>query len=181
MARGWEDWARFLAQRRRFLSPDNGSRLYGQVCFSPTLSFLGRADLRGNLGMFRFSGWVGALMLLGSGCGLLQGQTVATGAGFSEEKTADGYRGIWYSNQPTGDEYVYKYSGGFATYPQQHAPIAIYSARAGKTFFCYGGRSVGKRTSFRSWLRTSTTRREWCRGPQLSSGRRRTMRMITRR
>ena len=38
----------------------------------------------------------------------------------------DGYRGIWYFNQPTQDEYRYKYSGGFATYPQQHAPIAIY-------------------------------------------------------
>jgi hypothetical protein len=56
---------------------------------------------------------------------------------------ADGYRGIWYSNQPTGDEYRYKYSGGFATYPQQHVPIAIYSAAANKTFFVYGG-STGK-------------------------------------
>ncbi len=55
----------------------------------------------------------------------------------------DGYRGIWYSNQPTGDEYKYKYSGGFATYPQQQEPIAIYSRAANKTFFCYGG-STGK-------------------------------------
>lgn len=55
----------------------------------------------------------------------------------------DGYRGIWYSNQATGDEYRYKYSGGFATYPQQHVPIAIYSAAANKTFFCYGG-TTGK-------------------------------------
>jgi hypothetical protein len=51
----------------------------------------------------------------------------------------DGYRGIWYSNQPTKDEYKFKYSGGMATYPQQHAPIAIYSKAANKTFFCYGG------------------------------------------
>lgn len=58
-------------------------------------------------------------------------------------KRADGYRGIWYSNQATGDEYRYKYSGGFATYPQQHVPIAIYSKAANKTFFCYGG-STGK-------------------------------------
>jgi hypothetical protein len=58
-------------------------------------------------------------------------------------KTADGYRGIWYSNQPTGDEYRYKYSGGLGTYPQQHAPIAVYSGAANKTFFCYGG-STGK-------------------------------------
>jgi hypothetical protein len=56
---------------------------------------------------------------------------------------ADGYRGIWYMNQPTGDEYRYKYSGGYATYPQQHMPIAIYSAAANKTFFVYGG-STGK-------------------------------------
>jgi hypothetical protein len=41
---------------------------------------------------------------------------------------ADGYRGIWYMNQPLKDEYRFKYSGGFATYPQQHTPIAIYVA-----------------------------------------------------
>ena len=56
----------------------------------------------------------------------------------------DGYRGIWYMNQPSNDQYVYKYSGGFATYPQQHAPIAIYSKEAAKTFFCYGGTVKGK-------------------------------------
>jgi hypothetical protein len=52
---------------------------------------------------------------------------------------ADGYRGIWYMNQPTGDRHEYKYSGGLGTYPQQHTPIAIYSRKANKTFFCYGG------------------------------------------
>ena len=51
----------------------------------------------------------------------------------------DGYRGIWYYNQPTKDEYKFKYSGGMATYPQQHVPLAIYSPQANKTFFCYGG------------------------------------------
>ena len=51
----------------------------------------------------------------------------------------DGYRGIWYYNQPTKDEYKFKYSGGFATYPQQHAPIAIYCQEVEKTFFVYGG------------------------------------------
>ena len=54
-------------------------------------------------------------------------------------QTDDGYRGIWYYNQPTKDEYKYKYSGGFATYPQQHAPIAIYCKEVDKTFFVYGG------------------------------------------
>lgn len=53
--------------------------------------------------------------------------------------TDDGYHGIWYYNQPSKDEYKYKYSGGFATYPQQHAPIAIYSKEVNKTFFVYGG------------------------------------------
>jgi hypothetical protein len=56
----------------------------------------------------------------------------------------NGYRGIWYYNQPSGDEFVYKYSGGFATYPQQHIPIAYYSPQANKTFFCYGGTVPGK-------------------------------------
>src|SRR3954454_16835781 len=51
----------------------------------------------------------------------------------------DGYRGIWYYNQSTKDEYKYKYSGGFATYPQQHSPIAIHCKEVDKTFFVYGG------------------------------------------
>ena len=56
----------------------------------------------------------------------------------------DGYRGIWYANQPSKDEYRYKYSGGFATYPQQMLPYAYYAKEADKTFFCYGGRSKEK-------------------------------------
>lgn len=38
----------------------------------------------------------------------------------------DGYRGIWYHDQPSGDCYRFKYSGGFATYPQQIAPFAVH-------------------------------------------------------
>ncbi|MBL8211469.1 MAG: hypothetical protein JNK87_12185, partial [Bryobacterales bacterium] len=52
---------------------------------------------------------------------------------------ADGYRGIWYMNQPTKDQHRYKYSGGFGTYPQQHVPIAIHVASQQKTFFVFGG------------------------------------------
>ncbi len=59
---------------------------------------------------------------------------------------ADGYLGIWYMNQPSKDEYKYKYSGGFATYPQQHHPIAVYSEEANKTFFVFGGRPREKNT-----------------------------------
>ena len=51
----------------------------------------------------------------------------------------DGYRGIWYYNQPSGDEYVYKYSGGMGTYCAKHKPFAWYVPEASKTFFCYGG------------------------------------------
>lgn len=51
----------------------------------------------------------------------------------------DGYRGIWYMNQPVATEHRYKYSGGFATYPQWHLPIAVYSEKARKTFFVLGG------------------------------------------
>lgn len=52
---------------------------------------------------------------------------------------ADGYRGIWYMNQPSGDEYVYKYSGGLGTYCAKHRPFAIHCPSVNKTFFCYGG------------------------------------------
>jgi hypothetical protein len=52
---------------------------------------------------------------------------------------ADGYRGIWYMNQPSNDEYVYKYSGGLGTYCAKHKPFAIYCKEVDKTFFCYGG------------------------------------------
>lgn len=56
-----------------------------------------------------------------------------------DAEPVDAYRGIWYSNQATNDEYRYKYSGGLGTYPQQHAPIAIYSPEVNRTYFCYGG------------------------------------------
>lgn len=51
----------------------------------------------------------------------------------------DGYRGIWYMNERVGGEYVYKYSGGFATYPQWHAPIAVHAPAVETTFFVIGG------------------------------------------
>ncbi len=56
-----------------------------------------------------------------------------------ETKPDTGYRGIWYANQPTGDIYRFKYSGGLGTYPAKHIPVAYYSKEANKTFFVYGG------------------------------------------
>ena len=52
---------------------------------------------------------------------------------------APGYRGIWYSNQPSGDEYAFKYSGGLGTYCADHIPLAVYVPKVNKTFFVYGG------------------------------------------
>ena len=56
----------------------------------------------------------------------------------------NGYRGIWYYNQSSGDEYVYKYSGGLGTYCAKHIPMAHYAAKVNKTFFCYGGTVAGE-------------------------------------
>jgi BNR repeat-containing family member len=56
---------------------------------------------------------------------------------------ADGYRGIWYMNQPSDDEYKYKYSGGMGTYCAKHNPFAVYREEVKKTFFCYGGAPSG--------------------------------------
>jgi len=50
----------------------------------------------------------------------------------------DGYKGIWYSSGPDR-KYGYKFSGGVSTFASRHRPIAIYSPKAGKTFFVYGG------------------------------------------
>jgi len=72
----------------------------------------------------------------------------AMGAEQSTLPTADGYRGIWYSNQPQGDEYVYKYSGGLGTYCAKHRPFAIYRPEVDKTFFCYGGTDEKNSTLF---------------------------------
>ena len=63
---------------------------------------------------------------------------------FCSAQPPAGYNGIWYFNQPSKDQYVYKYSGGFATYPQQQSPIAIYAPAVHKTFFCYGGARPGE-------------------------------------
>jgi hypothetical protein len=50
-----------------------------------------------------------------------------------------GFRGIWYSNEPSDDQYVFKYSGGLGTYPANHYPFSVYVKEVDKTFFCYGG------------------------------------------
>jgi len=57
-----------------------------------------------------------------------------------------GYRGIWYANQETKNEYVYKYSGGLGTYCAKHIPQSIYAPAVNKTFFVFGGTNEARDT-----------------------------------
>jgi len=54
-------------------------------------------------------------------------------------KQLKGFSGIWYANQPSDDEFVYKYGGGLGTYTANHNPLAIYAPEVNCTFFCFGG------------------------------------------
>ena len=45
----------------------------------------------------------------------------------------DGYRGIYYAVSNIGREYVYKYSGGLATYCARHKPFAVYCEKVNKS------------------------------------------------
>lgn len=81
------------------------------------------------------------LLSLGLGNSELRAQTVLT----LNEKD-NGYRGIWYSDQPSGDEYRFKYSGGLGTYPANHYPFSIYVKEVNKTFFCYGATDKEQKT-----------------------------------
>ena len=61
-----------------------------------------------------------------------------SGMASSQQKKADGYKGIWFTlGQFT--EYGDKYSGGLGTYTANHIPVAIYAPEVKKTFFVYGG------------------------------------------
>lgn len=63
---------------------------------------------------------------------------IAAGPAF-EPTPAGGFNGIWYANQKTNNEYVYKYSGGLGTYCAKHIPMAVYAPEVNKTFFVFGG------------------------------------------
>lgn len=72
----------------------------------------------------------------------LDSVAITGGSNDVEVPGAPGFRGIWYSNQPLSgefEEFEYKYSGGFGTYPQQMRPQAYYAAEVDKTFFSFGG------------------------------------------
>jgi hypothetical protein len=59
---------------------------------------------------------------------------------YSQNQKAEGYKGLWSASVKSPD-YGYKYSGGSGTFFSQHRPVAIYSSKARKTFFVYGGTS----------------------------------------
>ena len=65
--------------------------------------------------------------------------------------SADGFYGIWYSNEPQADPYVYKYSGGMGTYTHQTSPLVMYSEEANRTYFVYGGTN-GQANTLRNYI-----------------------------
>ena len=91
-----------------------------------------------------------AHMLTAAVMGVIAGAPIGVGRAEQRETNAmsdtqpkdDGYRGIWSyrGSSLSHDEYVYfHYSGGFATVFAKHIPLAHYSPKANKTFFCYAG------------------------------------------
>ena len=63
----------------------------------------------------------------------------------------DGFRGIWHGQPDFFPEYGPKYGGGLGTYPYQTRPMAVYSAEAHRTFFCWGGTVAGSDPRTRFW------------------------------
>jgi hypothetical protein len=64
--------------------------------------------------------------------------SVATFSQSLSNTKLNGYRPIWFElNQKY--EYGDKYSGALGTYTAKHVPLAIYSEKANKTFFVFGG------------------------------------------
>ncbi|MEX2584805.1 MAG: BNR-4 repeat-containing protein [Balneolaceae bacterium] len=58
----------------------------------------------------------------------------------TEAERLDGYRGIWYADLESEDEYRYVYySGGLGTYTAKHRPMAIHAEEVNRTYFTYGG------------------------------------------
>jgi len=84
---------------------------------------------------FQF-GWFGAV------CTLLFACRVAAQS-FDTPRKIDGYRPIWF-DLGQRSEYGSKYSGGLGTYTAKHHPLAVYAAKAKKTFFVYGGTTSEK-------------------------------------
>jgi len=91
------------------------------------------------------NGWMLALLLSLLAAG---GAPVPASERISPAKTlprAEGFRGIWFADMASEDEYRYVYySGGLGTYTAGHIPMAYYTKEAEKTFFCWGGSARGE-------------------------------------
>ena len=83
--------------------------------------------------------FVAVVIISLSACAKSAGSADGFGSVVTINAADTGYRGVWYMNQPSHDEYIYKYSGGLATYCAKHKPFAVYCDKVNKTFFCYGG------------------------------------------
>ncbi len=68
-------------------------------------------------------------------------QVTVAASGATSAPLADGFSGIWYEITQGAPGFPNKYGGGFATYPQQHTPIAVYAEQVHRTYFVYGGAS----------------------------------------
>ena len=64
--------------------------------------------------------------------------TISTFSQSLNNSKINGFRPIWFE---LGQKYEYgdKYSGALGTYTAKHVPLAIYSEKADKTFFVFGG------------------------------------------
>lgn len=71
--------------------------------------------------------------------GILLSAISLSARGSLDGTRAEGYRGIWFELGQVNTIYGDKYSGGLGTYTVKHIPMAVYSPKADKTFFVYGG------------------------------------------
>jgi hypothetical protein len=78
----------------------------------------------------------------------IDGITVTPESTVFQPALADGFKGIWYYNEPVSGPYPYKYAGGYATCCQQIRPLAQYSETANKTYFVYGGSDAQNSTLY---------------------------------
>ena len=102
------------------------------------MSRLGRASRRGFLKAAAAT--AGGLAIRGAAAGAGAARAKKQPARVKTEEDSpllltrdDGYRGIWYFNQPQKDEYAYKYSGGLGTFCCSHQPFAVYASEVRKT------------------------------------------------
>lgn len=138
-----------LDEQERFLSGAmDDVRLWRRVLSDEAIAALAAGSRTDGLNQGLAGRWIASGLMGDTWASAMAGAPAAQRVGYTEPKLIlnekdTGYRGVWYMNQPSGDEYVYKYSGGMGTYCANHIPHAWYAAKANKTFFTYGGAAPG--------------------------------------